>query len=106
MQSRRSKLSSHEKRFFAIGLAVLATLSPLYIDRRSIPEDELEDEPIDLSSYLPLLLLVLITAIAVSGYLEHGFSRFDPYWIHRVGGSSTGIVILLVVLAFVLKFKV
>ncbi|KAL8497051.1 hypothetical protein ACS0TY_020652 [Phlomoides rotata] len=100
-----SRVSTHDKRLLAIGLAVLAVLSPLYIDRRSIPDTELDEEPVYFSSYLPLLELILITAIAISGFLEHGFTRLDPYWIHRVGGSSTGIIIVLVILALVLWFK-
>lgn len=102
---RSSRFATHDKRILAIGLAVLAVLSPLYIDRRSIPDPELDEEPVDFSSYLPLLELLLITAIAVSGFLEHGFTRLDPYWIHRVGGSSTGIIIVLVILSLVLRFK-
>lgn len=102
---RSSRFSTHDKRLLVIGLAVLAVLSPLYIDRRSIPDPELDEEPVHFSSYLPLLELVLITAIAISGFLEHGFTRLDAYWIHRVGGSSTGIIIVLVILTLVLRFK-
>ncbi|KAL7112280.1 hypothetical protein ACP275_05G142600 [Erythranthe tilingii] len=104
---RSGRFSYHDQRLLAIGLAILAIVSPLYIDRRLITEQEeadIEEGIIDLSSYLPLLLLILITSIAVSGYIERGFV-LDPYWIHRVGGSSTGIVILLIVLALVLKCK-
>ncbi|KAI3468057.1 hypothetical protein Pfo_024720 [Paulownia fortunei] len=100
---RSGRISCHDKRLLAIGLAILAIISPLYIDRRSMPEPELDEEPIYFSSYLPLLQLVLITAIAISGYLERGFIRLGPYCIHRVGGSSTGIIIVLIVLTLVLK---
>lgn len=102
---RSSRFSTHDKRLLAIGLAILAILSPLYIDHRSMPEPELDEEPIYFSSYLPLLHLVLITAIAISGFLERGFTSLDPYWIHRVGGSSTGIIIVLIILSLVLKCK-
>ncbi|PIN09222.1 hypothetical protein CDL12_18193 [Handroanthus impetiginosus] len=101
---RGSRFSSHDKKILAIVFAILAVLSPLYIDRRSMPEPELE-EPVNYSWYLPVVLVILITAIVISGYLERGFTGFDPYWIHRVGGSSTGIVIVLIVLSLVLKCK-
>ncbi|KAM0968056.1 hypothetical protein ACFX13_016786 [Malus domestica] len=102
---RTSRFSSYEK-LVAIGLALLAVLSPLYIDRRTTDDSELDsEEPISFASWLPLLLLVLILAIALSLFLDRSFSRFDPYWIHRVGGSSSGITIILMVLALVLKCK-
>ncbi|XP_068476114.1 uncharacterized protein [Phaseolus vulgaris] len=100
---RRSRLSSYE-RVAAISLVVLAVASPLYIDRR--PESELDDEQsINLGFLLPLLLFVLILAIALSAFLDRNFTRFDRHWIHRVGGSSGGIVLILVVLFLVLKCK-
>lgn len=102
---RNTRFSAHDKRLLAIGLAILAILSPLYIDRRSTPEPELEEEPVYFSSYLPLLQLVLILAIAISVFWERGFTGLDPYWIHRVGGSSTGIIVVLIILTFVLKWK-
>ncbi|KAI3454181.1 hypothetical protein Pfo_010844 [Paulownia fortunei] len=102
---RSGRFSSHDQRLLAIGFAFLAIVSPLYIDRRSLTEPDLDEEPINFSSYLPLLLLILTTTIAISGYLERGFPRFDPYWIHRFGGSSTGIIIVLIYLALVLKCK-
>ncbi|KAL1552300.1 hypothetical protein AAHA92_13113 [Salvia divinorum] len=102
---RNSRFSAHDKRALAIGLAILAILSPLYINRGSISEAELEEEPVSFSSYLPLLQLLLIMAIAVSGFMEHGLTELDPYWIHRAGGSSTGIVVVLIILTFVLKWK-
>ncbi|KAL7150867.1 hypothetical protein ABFS83_05G143100 [Erythranthe nasuta] len=103
---RSGRFSYHDQRLLAIGLAILAIVSPLYIDRRLLTEEEEvhEEGIIDFSSYLPFFLLILITSIAVSGYIERGFT-LDPYWIHRVGGSSTGIVIVLIVLALVLKCK-
>ncbi|KAL2471925.1 Uncharacterized protein Adt_40061 [Abeliophyllum distichum] len=103
-RSRRFSSHDHHK-LWAIGLAIIAVLSPLYIDRRYIFEPEIEEEPIIFSSFLPLVLLVLIIGIAFSCFWETGFTRFDPYWIHRVGGSSTGIIIVLTVLGLVLKCK-
>lgn len=89
----------------AIGLGLLAVVSPLFIDRRPSSESELDEESIILASWVPLLLVVLILATAVSLYLDRSFTRFDPYWIHRVGGSSGGIMLILVILALVLKCK-
>ncbi|XP_006353859.1 uncharacterized protein [Solanum tuberosum] len=100
-----ARFSSYDHRLLAIGLTLVAILSPLYIDRRKLVDPELEEQSLGISSYLPLLMLFLIIAIAMSCYLDQSFTRFDPYWIHRVGGSSTGILIFLLVLAFVLKFK-
>jgi len=100
---RRSRLSSYE-RVAAISLVVLAVASPLYIDHRA--ESELDDEQsINFASLLPLLLFVLILAIALSAFLDGNFTRFDRHWIYRVGGSSGGIVLILVVLFLVLKCK-
>ncbi|KAK4338596.1 hypothetical protein RND71_043083 [Anisodus tanguticus] len=100
-----ARFSTYDHRLLAIGLTLVAIVSPLYIDRRKLVDPELEEQSLGISSYLPLLMLFLIIAIAMSCYLDQSFTRFDPYWIHRVGGSSTGILILLFVLAFVLKFK-
>ncbi|XP_009782688.1 uncharacterized protein [Nicotiana sylvestris] len=100
-----ARFSSYDHRLLAIGLTLVAIVSPLYVDRRKVVDPELEEQSLSISSYLPLLMLFLIIAIAMSCYLDGSFTRFDPYWIHRVGGSSTGILILLLVLAFVLKFK-
>ncbi|KAF8393550.1 hypothetical protein HHK36_021794 [Tetracentron sinense] len=99
-----SRPSSNEK-LVAIGLAILSVISPLYIDRKPAIEEEDDDESISLTSWLPLLLMVLIGAIYLSRYLDQSFKKFDPYWIHRVGGSSCGIIMLLMVLALVLKCK-
>lgn len=89
----------------AIVLTILAVLSPLYIDHRPVSDLELEEQPINFDSWLPLLLLVLTLAIALSFYFDQSFTRLDPYWIHRVGGSSGGILIILIVLALVLRCK-
>lgn len=98
------RFSSYE-RLGAIGLALLAVVSPLYIDRRPVLDPELDVQPISLVSWLPLLLIILIFAITLSQCLDQRFSRLDPYWIHRVGGSSVGIVVILMVLGLVLKCK-
>ncbi|KAJ4950711.1 hypothetical protein NE237_027543 [Protea cynaroides] len=100
--------ASYHKRLMAIFLGLLAVLSPLYIDRK--PEVDLEsdeDGTISLVSWawLPLLLFVLIVGISMSCYLDRSFTRFDPYWIHRVGGSPCGILAILVLLTLVLKCK-
>ncbi|KDP34028.1 hypothetical protein JCGZ_07599 [Jatropha curcas] len=102
--TRTSKFSSFE-RLVGIGLALLAVISPLYINRRPETDLELEEQPIKVASWLPLLPLALIVIIALSLCLDQSLPRFDPYWIHRVGGSSGGIVVILVILALVLKFK-
>ncbi|XP_044463260.1 uncharacterized protein LOC123207438 [Mangifera indica] len=101
----RSSRSSSCDRLLAISLTLLAVFSPLYINRRAASDLELKDQLINLDSWLPLLLLLLILAIASPLYLDQTFSRFDPYWIHRFGGSSGGIIIILLVLALVLKCK-
>lgn len=98
------RFSSYE-RLAAIGLSILAVLSPLYIDRRQASEPEDDEQPINLAFLLPLLLLVLIVAITLSRCMDRSLIRFDPYWIHRVGGSSVGICVLLLVLASVLICK-
>ncbi|XP_057799898.1 uncharacterized protein LOC131015511 [Salvia miltiorrhiza] len=104
-QGAMRRFSAHDKRALAIGLAILAILSPLYVNHRSISEEELEEEPLHLSSYLPLLQLLLMMAIAISSFMERGFTGLDPYWIHRAGGSSIGIIFILIILTFVLKWK-
>lgn len=101
----RSSRPSYDQRVIAICLALAAVFSPLYIDRIKETEPEPEEETINISSYLPLLLLILIMSIAVSHYLDRSFTSFDPNCIHRVCGSSSGIIILLLILASVLKFK-
>lgn len=89
----------------AICLTLLAVLSPLYVDRRQVIEPDLDEEPISFSCYLPLLMFLLIMAITLSRYLDSALTSFDPNWIHRVGGSSPGIIVLLLILALVLRFK-
>jgi len=71
-----------------------------------LKESELEDdEPISVAFWLPMLLFVSILVIVVSAFLDKSFTRFDRNWIHRVGGSSGGIVLILIVLFLVLKCR-
>ncbi|KAK6927211.1 hypothetical protein RJ641_005802 [Dillenia turbinata] len=101
--ARSSCFASYERQL-GIGLAILAVASPLYIDRSTTTEES--DTPsINLTSWRPLLLLLLILVITLSGYHDKSSTRFDPYWIHRVVGSSTGICVVLMLLALVLKCK-
>ncbi|KAG6591490.1 hypothetical protein SDJN03_13836, partial [Cucurbita argyrosperma subsp. sororia] len=103
--SRRSRFSSYD-RWVAVGLGILAVVSPLYIDRRpSFDAEEEEESSMNLGFWLPALLITLIFIIAGVLHLEQRCARFDAYWIHRVGGSSCGIFIVLLLLAFVLKCK-
>jgi len=64
-----------------------------------------DDEPISVAFWLPMLLFVSILVIVVSAFLDKSFTRFDRNWIHRVGGSSGGIVLILIVLFLVLKCR-
>ncbi|VFQ60771.1 unnamed protein product [Cuscuta campestris] len=90
----------------AIALAVVAVLSPLYINREESEEEAGKEGAPFGNGFVQLFVLMgLVVAIALSCYFDRSFTRFDPYWIHRVGGSSTGILILLLVLASVLKLK-
>ncbi|XP_022142189.1 uncharacterized protein LOC111012362 [Momordica charantia] len=103
--SRRSGFSSYD-RLVAVGLGLLAVVSPLYIDRRPTVElDEDEESSINFGFWLPVLLITLIFVIAGLLHLEQRCARFDAYWIHRVGGSSCGIFFILLLLAFVLKCR-
>ncbi|XP_022754145.1 uncharacterized protein LOC111302551 [Durio zibethinus] len=81
-------LSSSYERLVAIGLIDLGVVSPLYINRGTVSEREPDEQPINSASWLPLL----------------SYTKFDPNWIYRVGGSA-GILLVLLVLAFVLKCK-
>lgn len=101
---RGSRFSSYE-RLAAIGLAILAVASPLYIDRKAECELEDEEQPINVDVLLPFLLFLLILGIALSAFLDRSFTGFDRYWIHKVIGSSGGIVAILTVLFLILKFK-
>ena len=83
----RSSRSSSYERLMAIGLIVLGVVSPLYINRGTVSELEPDEQPINFASWLPMLLLILILAIVLSLYCDRSFTRFDPNWIDRVGGS-------------------
>ncbi|KAJ1382282.1 putative transmembrane protein [Sesbania bispinosa] len=102
---RRGSMFSSYERLAAIGFVVLAVASPLYIDRQ--PECDLEDDeqPINVAVWLPLLLCLLILGIALSASLDQSLTGFDRYWIHRVCGSSGGIVVILTVLFLILQCK-
>ncbi|MBA0576840.1 hypothetical protein Golob_024435 [Gossypium lobatum] len=100
---RPSRYSSYE-RLVAIGLIVLGVLSPLYINKGT-SELEPDEQLINFASWLPLLLLILTLAIATLLFCDRGCTKFDPNWIHRVGGSSAGILLVLLIIAVVLKCK-
>ncbi|KAK1435600.1 hypothetical protein QVD17_01366 [Tagetes erecta] len=103
-----SRRHSSTKRLVAISLGLICVISPLFIDEnpQTMEECELEEQPfLSISTYLVLVLLTLIIVAVFSCYLDHSLTRFDPYWIYRVGGSSGGIIALLVVLSFILKCK-
>ncbi|XVF89019.1 hypothetical protein PTKIN_Ptkin19aG0097700 [Pterospermum kingtungense] len=104
-QSRSSRSSSSYEKLMAIGLIILGVISPLYINRGAVSELEPDEQSINLAPLLPLLLLILIFVSALSLFCDRSFTRFDPDWIHRAGGSSAGILLILLVLAFVLKCK-
>ncbi|GJN08906.1 hypothetical protein PR202_ga26866 [Eleusine coracana subsp. coracana] len=98
--------SSSTEKLVCVVVAVLAVLSPLYIDRR--PEKEIDDEEdggATSALLLPGLLVVLILAINLTCFMDRPVVRFDPYWIHRVWGSSCGLMAMLLLLGFVLKCK-
>lgn len=99
---------SSTERLVAIGLGLICVISPLFIDKRpqTIEEFELEEQTfLSISTSLVLVLFILIVVAIFSCYLDQSLTRFDPYWIYRVGGSSGGIIALLVVLMFILKCK-
>lgn len=101
--------SSSTEKLVCFVLAVLAVLSPLYVDRRpqSAAERDEEDEDGAASSvlWLPAVLVALIVAINVTCFMDRRVVRFDPYWIHRVWGSSCGLLATLMLLGFVLRCK-
>lgn len=99
---------SSSKKLLAISLGLIAVISPLFIDKKplTIEELELEEQPlVSISTYLLLVLMVLIIVAVFSCYLDHSLTRFDPYWIYRAGGSSGGIIAILLLLALVLKCR-
>ncbi|XVE70839.1 hypothetical protein DITRI_Ditri10aG0102500 [Diplodiscus trichospermus] len=86
-----------------IVLTILAVVSPLYINQKPVSQLELEEQPMELALWLSLLLELLIILGVVHLFLstaERSFTRFEPNWIHRVDGSSAGILLFLLVLAF------
>lgn len=90
----------------AVALTLIAVVSPLYVDRRpALADIELEDEPTLPTYWRHLLLAFLIVSIFFSSCLDQMLMRSDPYWVHKVGGSSAGIIALLLLLALVLKIK-
>lgn len=105
---RNGRRHSSTQRLLAISLGLIGVISPLFIDKKptTIEEYELEEQTfLSIPNYLLLVLLVLIIVAAFSCYLDHSLTTFDPYWIYRVGGSSGGIIALLIVLTFILKYK-
>ncbi|CAJ1973582.1 unnamed protein product [Sphenostylis stenocarpa] len=101
---RGSKFSSYE-RLAAIGLVLLAVASPIYIDRKAECELEDEEQPINGEVFLPFLLILLISCIALSAFLDRTLAGFDRYWIYRVIGSSGGILAILTLLFVILNLK-
>ncbi|XP_062213556.1 uncharacterized protein LOC133914471 [Phragmites australis] len=99
--------SSSTEKLVCVVVAVLAVLSPLYIDRKPAAERDEEDDGGGFGSalWLRALLVVLVLAINVTCCVDRRVVRFDPYWIHRVGGSSCGLMAMLLLLGFVLKCK-
>ncbi|KAK9076868.1 hypothetical protein SSX86_005202 [Deinandra increscens subsp. villosa] len=103
-----SRRHSSTERLVAISLGLICVISPLFIDKipQTSEEYELEEQPLlSIPAYLVLVLLILIIVAIFSCYLDQSLTRFDPYWIYRVGGSSGGIIALLVVLTFILRCK-
>ncbi|KAG0499465.1 hypothetical protein HPP92_003704 [Vanilla planifolia] len=88
-----------------LSLALLAVMSPLYIGQKRARDAEDDELGSGLALFLPVLLLLLVAGVSLTCFVDQRFTRFDPYWIHRVGGSSCGIFTCLLVLGFVLKCK-
>ncbi|KAK7410176.1 hypothetical protein VNO78_00751 [Psophocarpus tetragonolobus] len=101
---RGSRYSSYE-RLAAIALVILGVASPLYIDRKAECELEEEEQPVNVHVWLPFLLFLLILGMALSAFVDGSFAAFDRYWIHRVFGSSAGILTILTLLFLILNFK-
>ncbi|RWW35769.1 hypothetical protein BHE74_00059263 [Ensete ventricosum] len=99
--------ASSTDRLVAIALGLLAVLSPLYIDRKTTVKLDDEDDGSGAPLYLllPLALILLVVVINLAWFVERRIMRLDPYWIHRFGGSSCGIMMLLLVLGVLLKCK-
>ncbi|XP_072988398.1 uncharacterized protein [Typha latifolia] len=99
------RTTTSTEKLTVIALGLLAVLSPLYIDRKPVVEPDDDYQSWSLASWLPVLLILLIIVINFTCYLDGRFTRFDPYWIHRMGGSSCGIMVCLLILGLVLKCK-
>lgn len=97
--------NSSTTKFVAIALALLAVVSPLYMDRKAELEDDYRESGGLLPLWLLFVLIILVLVINLTCFVDKRNMRFDPYWIHRFGGSSCGIIVLLLVLGFVLKCK-
>ncbi|KAG9135348.1 hypothetical protein Leryth_007120 [Lithospermum erythrorhizon] len=69
---RKSSMPSYDPRVVSIVLGLLAVVSPLFINHMSTTDEDLEEESTSLSSFLPLLLLVLIVAVSISGFVDKG----------------------------------
>ncbi|KAH7656640.1 hypothetical protein IHE45_18G088000 [Dioscorea alata] len=96
---------SSDLRLAAIVFALLALIRPSFNIGRRTQMLEDEDGSGSLVSWLPLLLVLVILGINVMQFTDKRFMKFDPYWIHRVGGSSFGIAALLLMLALILRCK-
>ncbi|KAJ0987595.1 hypothetical protein J5N97_005951 [Dioscorea zingiberensis] len=90
-------------RLAAVIFALLVIIRPSFNGGRRAPVLEHEDGNGSLESWLPLLLVLVVLGISLTQVMDKRFLRFDPYWIHRVGGSSCGIAVLLVMLALILS---
>lgn len=68
---RGSKILIYD-RLATIGLVVLSVASPLYMEHKPESDSDLEDDeqPINVSVWLPLLLFLLILCITLSAYLD------------------------------------
>ncbi|XP_074581141.1 uncharacterized protein LOC141837670 [Curcuma longa] len=102
------RTNSSTAKLVVITLALLAVLSPLYMDRKTEvaePEDDYRESGGSRPLWLLFVLIILALAISLTCFIDKRIMRFDPYWIHRFGGSSCGIMMLLLVLGFVLKCK-
>ncbi|THU53263.1 hypothetical protein C4D60_Mb10t12590 [Musa balbisiana] len=97
--------ASSTQRLVVITMGLLAVLSPLYVGRRGRVEPDDDGGGGALSLWLLLLLLLLVFVINLTCCADRRIMRFDPYWIHRFGGSSCGIIVLLLVLGVVLRCK-
>ncbi|XP_071740581.1 uncharacterized protein [Rutidosis leptorrhynchoides] len=101
---RHGRKHSSSEKLLAISLGIIGVISPLFVDKK--PQNfegfKLEEQHfLSISTYLVIASFVLIIVAAFSCYSDQSLTRFDPYWIYRVGGSSGGIIALLLLLTFV-----